>query len=89
MPEATITISNKLGLHARASSKLVDVAERFAAESWVETNGRRANAKSIMTILVLGAKYGDEVKISCEGADANDALQAISQLFNDKFGEEE
>ena len=89
MTEATITISNKLGLHARASSKLVDVAERYASESWIETNNRRANAKSIMTILVLGAKYGDEVKITCEGSDAEQALQAISQLFNDKFGEEE
>ena len=89
MAEATITISNKLGLHARASSKLVDMAERYIAESWIETNNRRANAKSIMTILVLGAKYGDEVKITCDGPDSEQALQAISQLFNDKFGEEE
>ena len=89
MPEATLIVSNKLGLHARASSKLVDIADRYVAESWIETNNRRANAKSIMTILVLGAKHGDTVKISCTGPDADAALQAISDLFNNKFGEEE
>jgi phosphocarrier protein HPr len=89
MIKKTISVSNKLGLHARASSKLVDVAEQFYAESWIETHNKKANAKSIMTLLVLGAKFGDEVIVSSEGKDEEAALTAICDLFNNKFDEEE
>jgi phosphotransferase system HPr (HPr) family protein len=84
-----LSVSNKLGLHARASSKLIDVAEQFYAESWIDTGTKKANAKSIMTLLVLGAKFGDTVTISCEGKDEQHALDAICKLFDDKFYEEE
>ncbi len=87
MPSAEFTISNKLGLHARAAAKLTQVASQFAAEVWLTRNGRRVNAKSIMGVMMLAAGKGASVTVEAEGADADAALAALRQLIADRFGE--
>jgi phosphocarrier protein HPr len=89
VPSAELTITNKLGLHARASAKLTQVASRFAADVWLTRNGRRVNAKSIMGVMMLAAGKGAAVTVEAEGADAEAALGAIRELVADKFGEGE
>ena len=89
MPKATVTISNKLGLHARASAKLTKLAGGFASDVHMSRNGRRINAKSIMGVMMLAAGLGSEVEIETEGADAEAALDALVAIVNDKFGEGE
>ena len=89
MPSAELTVTNKLGLHARASAKLTQVASRFAAEVWLTRNGRRVNAKSIMGVMMLAAGRGAALTVEAEGADAEAALAAIRELVVDKFGEAE
>lgn len=89
MPAAEVEIINKLGLHARASAKVTQVATRFKCDVWMERKGRRINAKSIMGVMMLAASKGSTVKIETDGPDAAEALQAISQLIIDKFGETE
>jgi phosphocarrier protein HPr len=89
VPSAELTIGNKLGLHARASAKLTQVASQFAAEIWLTRNGRRVNAKSIMGVMMLAAGRGAAVTVEAEGADAESALTAIRELVADKFGEGE
>lgn len=89
MPSAELTIANKLGLHARASAKLTQIASRFAAEIWLSRNGRRVNAKSIMGVMMLAAGRGAAVTVEAVGADADAALAAIRELVADKFGEGE
>ncbi len=89
MPKAEAQIVNKLGLHARASAKLTQLAAAYPCEVWMERNGRRINAKSIMGVMMLAAGKGTSVTIDCEGADADKALQAILDLIADKFGEGE
>jgi phosphocarrier protein len=84
---AELTIVNKLGLHARASAKLTQVASGFKSEVWLSRNGRRVNAKSIMGVMMLAAGMGALVTVEAEGADADAALRAIRQLIADKFGE--
>jgi phosphocarrier protein len=84
-----LTIVNKLGLHARASAKLTQVASSFKSEVWLSRNGRRVNAKSIMGVMMLAAGKGALVTVEAEGADADAALRAIQQLVADKFGEGE
>jgi len=86
---AELTIVNKLGLHARASAKLTQVANTFKSEVWLSRNGRRVNAKSIMGVMMLAAGKGASVTVEAEGADADAALRAIRQLIADKFGEGE
>jgi phosphocarrier protein HPr len=87
MPRATIRISNKLGLHARASAKLSKLAGSFPCEIHLARNGRRINAKSIMGVMMLAAGLGSEVELETEGDRADEALAAIAALFADKFGE--
>jgi phosphocarrier protein HPr len=87
MPKTTVTISNKLGLHARASAKLSKLAGSYACDVFMARNGRRVNAKSIMGVMMLAAGLGAEVEIETEGSDAPQALQALVGLVNDKFGE--
>lgn len=87
MQKASITVSNKLGLHARASAKLTKLAGSFKSEVFLSRNGRRINAKSIMGVMMLAAGLGAEVEIEVSGADEAEALTALQQLFNDKFGE--
>jgi phosphocarrier protein HPr len=89
MPKATVTISNKLGLHARASAKLTKLAGSFASDVHMMRNGRRINAKSIMGVMMLAAGLGSEVEVETQGADEDRALQAIVALINDRFGEGE
>ena len=87
MIKNTLTISNKLGLHARASAKLTKLAGSFKAEVFMSRNGRRVNAKSIMGVMMLDAGLGSEVEVEVEGADEQQAMEAIVALVNDKFGE--
>ena len=89
MVKSTITISNKLGLHARASAKLSKLAGQFARDVWLARAGRRVNAKSIMGVMMLAAGIGTEVELECDGSDESAAMQALSALFEDKFGEGE
>ena len=89
MASAELTIVNKLGLHARASAKLTQVASGFQSEVWLTRNGRRVNAKSIMGVMMLAAGKGAAVTVEADGADAEAALAAIRALIADKFGEGE
>jgi phosphocarrier protein len=89
MPQSEIEIVNKLGLHARASAKLTQLAGGFRSEIWLTRNGRRVNAKSIMGVMMLAAGKGSTIGIETEGSDADEALQAILRLIVDKFGENE
>lgn len=85
----TIKIINKLGLHARASAKLTQVANQFASDVWIEKNNKKVNAKSIMGLVMLAASQGSDVTISTQGSDEKEALNAIVDLINDYFGEGE
>jgi phosphocarrier protein len=87
MIRSTITISNKLGLHARASAKLTKLAGTFASEIHMSRNGRRINAKSIMGVMMLAAGLGSDVELETDGADEQAAMDALRALINDKFGE--
>jgi phosphocarrier protein HPr len=89
MPSVEATIVNKLGLHARASAKLTQLASGFQSEIHLSRNGRRVNAKSIMGVMMLAAGKGSSISIEAEGADADAALAAIGALIADKFGEGE
>ena len=89
MPKASVTISNKLGLHARASAKLTKLAGGFTCDVHMSRNGRRINAKSIMGVMMLAAGLGSEVDVETEGPDAQQALEAIVALINDRLGEGE
>ena len=89
MLQQEVEIVNKLGLHARASAKLTQVAGQFGSDVWLSRNGRRVNAKSIMGVMMLAAAKGSTVVIETEGADETEALQALVQLVANRFGEEE
>ena len=80
---------NKLGLHARAAAKLTQIAGGFASEIYISRSGRRVNAKSIMGVMMLAAGQGTKVLIEAEGADAQGALEALSRLIAERFGEGE
>ena len=85
----TITIINKLGLHARAAAKLVATASRFSSHIELKKQSRDVNAKSIMGVMMLAATQGTALEISAEGEDEADAMLAIENLIQDKFGESE
>jgi phosphocarrier protein HPr len=89
MPQATTTISNKLGLHARASAKLTKLAGSFPCEVWLSKGERRINAKSIMGVMMLAAGVGSEVVLETAGEQEQEALDALLALMVDKFGEGE
>ncbi len=89
MIRATLTISNRLGLHARASAKLTKLASGFVSDVHLSRNGRRVNAKSIMGVMMLAAGQGADVELEVEGADAADAAAAIRALVDDRFDEGE
>ena len=89
MTRTTATISNKLGLHARASAKLTKLAAAYPCEVWISKGDRRVNAKSIMGVMMLAAGIGSEVIIETIGEREDEALTAILALVNDKFGEGE
>jgi phosphocarrier protein len=89
MPQTNVTISNKLGLHARASAKLTKLAGSFPCEVWLSKGERRINAKSIMGVMMLAAGLGSEVVVETIGERSDEALSALLALINDKFGEGE
>ena len=89
MQQREIEIVNKLGLHARASAKLTQLAGQFAAEVWMSREGRKVNAKSIMGVMMLAAAKGSLVEIETDGPDEAQAMTALVGLINDKFGEGE
>jgi phosphocarrier protein HPr len=89
MPRADIEIINKLGLHARASAKLTQLAGSFPCEVWMERNKRRINAKSIMGVMMLAAGKGSTVTVDTEGERDEEALAALLALIADRFGEDE
>jgi phosphocarrier protein HPr len=89
MIKKSVKVVNKLGLHARASAKLTQVASRFKSGVFIARNGRRVNAKSIMGVMMLAAGLGSTVELETDGADEAEAMAALEGLFADKFGEGE
>lgn len=89
MIQRRAVLQNRLGLHARAASKLVQTAARFEAETWVAREDRRVNAKSIMGVLLLAAPCGTELLLETSGQDEELAMAALEALIDDRFGEAE
>lgn len=89
MTRAPLKLVNRLGLHARAASKLVQTASRFDCQAWVEFDGRRVNAKSIMGVLLLAAPCGSELTLETDGPDEEDAADAVRELVANRFGEDQ
>ena len=89
MIKQSITISNKLGLHARASAKLTKLAGGYKSEIHLSRNNRRVNAKSIMGVMMLAAGLGSEISIEVDGEDEEQAMQGLRALIADRFGEGE
>lgn len=89
MLQQQVEIRNKLGLHARAAAKLSQLAGSFQSEVWLTRNGRRVNAKSIMGVMMLAAGIGTTVELETNGPQEEEAMNAIVQLMDDKFGEGE
>jgi phosphocarrier protein len=89
MIETNITIINKLGLHARAAAKFVSTASAFGCNIKAEANGQSVDGKSIMSVMMLAASKGTELKLSFDGADEQKAMTALTELINDCFGEGE
>jgi phosphocarrier protein len=87
MQQREVEIINKLGLHARASAKLTQLAARYQSDVQMSRNGRKVNAKSIMGVMMLAAGKGSKVVIEIEGPDEGDAMEAIVSLIGDYFGE--
>ncbi len=87
MSKSTVRIVNKLGLHARASAKLAKLAGSFGSEIYVSRRGRRVNAKSIMGVMMLAAGPGSEIELEAIGDDAQAAIDALTALVTNKFGE--
>ena len=84
-----ITLINKLGLHTRAASKLVDCASRYLSDIQLSHNGRKADAKRILEVMLLGAKEGTVLDVTVTGEDEEDALARVEALILDRFGEAE
>ena len=89
MMRTEVTISNKLGLHARASAKLTKLAAAYPCEVWMSRGDRRINAKSIMGVMMLAAGIGAQLVVETEGEQEQEAMDALLALINDKFGEGE
>ncbi|OIP11758.1 MAG: phosphocarrier protein HPr [Betaproteobacteria bacterium CG2_30_59_46] len=89
MLQQDIAIVNKLGLHARASAKLTQMAGQFKSEIWITRNERRVNAKSIMGVMMLAANKGSTIRFEIDGSDEDAAMRALTTLIADRFGEGE
>ncbi len=89
MNKQEIQIINKLGLHARASTRLTQTASQFPCEIWIERNGRRVNAKSIMGVMMLAASNGSMITLETDGKQEAEAMTALVNLINSRFGEPE
>lgn len=87
MAETTVTIQHKVGLHARPAALFVQTAQKFQSDIQVQCCGRSGNAKSLLSVLGLGANSGAEITITAEGQDADEALAALKTLVEDNFGE--
>jgi phosphotransferase system HPr (HPr) family protein len=85
--ETTVTLNNKMGLHARPSTQIATTASRFAADIQIIKDDQRADAKSVLELLMLAAEYGSVLTISAQGADAAAAVHALVELVNTRFGE--
>ena len=83
-----LTILNKLGLHARAAAKVVSTANQFESTIIITKDGKNADARSIMKLLMLSASQGSSISIEVNGSDQNDAMKSIERLFNNKFDEQ-
>ena len=88
MQQREVEIVNKLGLHARASAKLTQLASRFQADVWMSNNNRRVNAKSIMGVMMLAASKGAKVVLETDGPDEEQAMDELAALVADRFGED-
>ena len=89
MLQREVEIVNKLGLHARASAKLTQVAGQFVSDIWLSRTGKRVNAKSIMGVMMLAAAKGSTIVIETDGTDESEAMRALEQLIAGRFGEGE
>ena len=89
MLQREVEIVNRLGLHARASAKLTQIASQFESDIWLSRNGRRVNAKSIMGVMMLAASQGSSIVLETDGPDETQAMQAVSQLIAARFDEDE
>jgi len=89
MPDKTVTIVNKLGLHARAAAKFVTLASSFASDIKVARNGQEVNGKSIMGVMMLAASKGTDITLIINGNDETEAIEKLSELIQERFGEEE
>ncbi len=89
MISQAVTIINKLGLHARAATRLVNYAAAFECEIWISNGEKTINGKSIMGVLTLAASKGTQLSIEAKGIDENQAIEDITELINNRFGEEE
>ncbi|ACA11742.1 HPr family phosphocarrier protein [Xylella fastidiosa subsp. multiplex] len=88
MLEHELTVTNKLGLHARATAKLVQTMSKFQSNTTLSTKGREVNAKSIMGVMLLAASQGTVIRIRIDGEDEHTAMQALSELFENRFNED-
>lgn len=88
MPSKELTLINKLGLHARAAAKFVNLTSGFESNITISRNGKTVNGKSIMGVMMLAASCGTSIEVNASGKDADEALQQIEQLVQDRFGEE-
>ncbi|ADL68320.1 MULTISPECIES: HPr family phosphocarrier protein [Thermoanaerobacterium] len=88
MTEKTVEIKNKTGLHARPAALFVQAASKFSSQIWVEKENKKVNAKSIMGIMSLGVAQGNTVKLIADGSDEQEAIKALVDLIDSKFGEE-
>lgn len=88
MIERTLDLVNRLGLHARAAAKLVHMAGRYQCRVTLAKNGQEVDGKSILGVLLLAAACGSSILVRCDGVDENDALAAIADLVDSRFGEE-
>ena len=87
MQQREVEIVNKLGLHARASAKLTQLAGKFPCEVMMSRNGRKVNAKSIMGVMMLAANKGSKIVLETDGAEEAEAIEALAALIADRFGE--
>ena len=89
MVQTELEIINKLGLHARASAKLTQLASKFSCEVWMARNNQRINAKSIMGVMMLAAGKGSKILLETDGEDEAECMKALTRLINNRFGEAE
>jgi phosphocarrier protein len=89
MQQRELEIVNKLGLHARASAKLTQVAGRYTSDIWLSRSGKRVNAKSIMGVMMLAAAKGSTITVETDGSDEDEAMRAIEELVSGRFGEDD